>query len=160
MTGLIALEDSARVWLYQANRELTYDEIDIVRPAIYEFAQNWVSHNNSLLSYGNIFHRRFIGLFVDESASSGASGCSIDTSVQLVRSLGDQIGVDFFDRMSFCYLEDEEIYQITPTELAEKYKNGQINDDTLFFDHLVKHKGAFIKSWLKPLGESWHKRFV
>jgi len=74
---LIALENTSRVWLYQADRDLTYDELDDVREDIFNFLGGWTAHAAELHTYGNIFHRRFLGLFVDETASTGASGCSI-----------------------------------------------------------------------------------
>ena len=158
---LIALENTSRVWLYQADRDLTYDELDDVREDIFNFLGSWTAHAAELHTYGNVFHRRFLGLFVDETASAGASGCSIDSSVRFVQELGGKYGINFFDRMSYDYMDEkEEIHFINHTEMPEAYKNGVIDDNTLFFNHLVKSKGEFLKSWLVPLKESWHFKFV
>jgi len=156
---LIALEDHSKVWIYQADRELAYDEIDEIRPEIYQYVDQWTSHHKSVMGYGNIFHRRFIALFVDESMAA-TSGCSIDSSVAFIRSQGQKFGLDFFDRLSFAYLEDDNVQSIKTVDLSIAMKDGTISDQTLFFDNLVKTKGDFMRSWLKPLKDSWHFRFV
>lgn len=156
---LIALENTSKVWLYQAHRELTYDELDFIRPRIFEFLERWTSHNQQLMTYGNVFHRRFLGLFVDETLS-GASGCSIDKSVHFVESMGAQLKIDFFQRSTFCYLKEDVIYDVQSSELNTQLQDGLIDDETLFFDNNVKDKDAFLKRWLVPFKESWHYRFV
>ena len=156
---LIALENTSRVWLYQADRMLSYDELDYARPRVMEFLENWTSHNHQLMTYGNIFHRQFLGLFVDESMS-GASGCSIDKSVHFVEALGAKLGVDFFNRRRFAYLIDDEVKQIGIDDLKQSYNSGIITENTLFFDNLVSTKGDFLSKWLVPLSDSWINRFV
>lgn len=164
---LIALENDAKVWIYQSSRPLTDEEVVDARRHLHHFMEQWTSHNNELMTYGNIFHHRFLALFVDETLA-GASGCSIDKSVEFVRQLGAHLEVDFFDRMTYTYLildeengeEIKHVKQVHHTEINDAYRNGQINDDTLFFDHLVKNKAQFLDAWIKPLKDSWHKRFI
>lgn len=160
LLDLIALDDSSRVWIYQADRYLSYDELDIVRERLFPFLEQWVSHDRLLATYGNVFHRRFLILFVDESKAHVASGCSIDASVRFVQSLGADLGVDFFDRMTYCYLDDEEIKSVTHHQLPKLYMDGVIKGDTLFFDNLVNEKGTFLTEWTKPLADSWHYKFA
>lgn len=158
---LIALDDSARVWIYQASRELSYDELDDTREQLFPFLDNWTSHNSDLYTYGNVFHRRFLALFVDESKSASASGCSIDGSVHWVQKLGEKLNVDFFNRSEFSYMDtDEEIHLLSQSNLETALESNQISSDTLFFDHLVKTKGDFLTHWLKPLKSSWQSRFI
>ena len=157
---LIALDPSSRVWVYPANRFLTYDELDIARARLYPFLSSWVAHDKALYTYGNVFHRRFLVLFVDETQASAASGCSIDASVRFVKDLGADLGVDFFDRMTYHYLIDEEIYEVRHGALDDAYSSGMVEDSTLFFDPLVKTKEDFIKRWIKPLKDSWQSKFI
>ena len=156
---LIALDDSSKVWIYQADKEFSYDELDVAREDIFHFLNEWTAHSRELNCYGNIFHRRFLAFFVDET-SSYASGCSIDKSVKFVEQLGHKLGKDFFDRMTYAYMENEEIYTLSHGDLSNAYNSTKINDDTLFFDNLVKTKGDFLKHWIKPLKSSWHSRFL
>ena len=156
---LIALDDSSKVWLYQADKVFTDNETELIRKRLFEFLENWTSHNRDLLTYGNVFHKRFLGIFVDESIA-GASGCSIDKSVHFMESLSAQFNTDFFRRDLFTYIKDNEIHEIEFARMKTAYAQKEIDDNTLFFDNLVKDKESFLNSWLVPLKDSWHKRFI
>ena len=156
---LIALDNSSKVWIYQSDKEFTYDELDVAREEIYHFLNDWTAHARELACYGNIFHKRFLAFFVDESSAS-ASGCSIDKSVRFVENLGKKLDKNFFDRMTYAYMKEEEIYTIPHAQLKSAFSSNEIDMQTLFFDNLVKSKGDFLTSWIKPLEESWHKKFL
>jgi len=159
MTDLIALDDSSKVWVYHSSELIPEEKIPEIKNHIFNFVGQWVSHNNALKAYGNIFHNRLLCLFVDET-KAGASGCSIDSSVRFLKKLGDHYNVDFFDRMIFSYILDDEVLTASRPELKNLYEQKVVSDDTLFFDPLVKNKEQFIQSWLVPLGDSWMKRMV
>lgn len=159
MTELIALDETSKVWIYQADRFFTDDEMDEIIPSIRDFVTNWVSHSNELKAYGNLFHHRFICLFVDESESS-ASGCSIDSSVRFIKSIGDKYKVNMMSRTEFAYLKEDEVHAIPMDDLSSAMQKGEISLETLFFDHNVKTKEEFLLSWVKPLNDSWQKRFI
>lgn len=153
------LSDLSRVWIYQSNRPFTVEELEQLRPALAGFATQWVSHNQQLKAFAEVFHNQFIVLMVDESMA-GASGCSIDSSVRFIKQIETALHVNLFDRMTFTYKEGDQV-KTAPRELfAELYNTGVISDDTLVFDTLVDSKKAFEESWIKPLKESWHKRMV
>jgi hypothetical protein len=159
MTTLETLSDSARVWIYQSKTAIPASQTAEIRQHIKDFATRWVSHSNQLKAYGDIYHNQFIVLMVDESIAS-ASGCSIDSSVQFLKQLETHYQLDLFDRMVFTYKDGEEVKAAPREVFAQLYQANKINDATLVFDNLVKNKGEFEKAWLKPLGESWHKRMV
>jgi hypothetical protein len=153
------LPATARVWIYQANQPFREADIPQIKKYVDEFAQSWVSHNRQLTAHGDVLHNRFVVLMVDENTAD-ASGCSIDKSVHFMQQLGQAYGVDLFDRMTFSWMENEEVKSAKSDEFAQLYASGKITDDTLVFDNLVKTKGELDEKWLKPLNESWHKRFV
>ncbi|MEL6988880.1 MAG: hypothetical protein AAGK97_13795 [Bacteroidota bacterium] len=159
LLSTLSLDFSAKTWIYMADRAFTWDETDSLRPEIYQFGEQWSSHNQNLLSYGELFHHRFIVLMVDET-NAGASGCSIDSSVHFVQAMGQKYNVDFFNRTLFAYMEDEQVHTLPKHELAEAYANGKINDETLMFNNLVKTRQEFEDGWIAPLSETWIKRFV
>ena len=135
--------------------------MDFAREEIQLFLEQWTSHNQELHTYGNIFHRRFLALFVDESQSSMASGCSIDKSVRFVSSLGEALKIDFFNRLQYGYFKSEEEIEVLPqNDFISAYNGGEITGDTLVFDHLVKTKGDFLENWVRPLQETWLSRIV
>lgn len=155
----IDLPPTTRVWIYQSKRPFSQNEIPHVKSEIQEFAQGWVSHNRQLRAHADVLHNQFLVLMVDESMAD-ASGCSIDKSVHFMQQLGQAYNTDLFDRMTFAWKDGEEVKTATSEEFAMLYQDGEINDETLVFDNLVKTKGELEEKWLKPLNESWHRRFV
>lgn len=159
LRDLIALPDTSKVWIYQANRPLTYDEVDQVRPILYKFAREWNSHGTDVESYANVFHMQYFVLVADES-KLGVSGCSVDSSVHLMKYIEQQLGITLFDRHLYTYMEDDEVKSIHHIDFKEAYDNGVINADTLIFDNLVNTKEKFLTEWIKPIKDSWHWTFV
>lgn len=155
---LIALPDDSRVWVYQAREPIDHERTDAIKEALYNFTMQWSSHGHELDSYAHLFHHQFLVMVAD--GSSLPSGCSIDASVHLIEDLGREHNVDFFDRMTFAYMEDEEIKTIHKSALPSAYEKGEVSDETFFFDNLVNNKSTFLENWIVPLGESWHKKFV
>lgn len=149
----------SRVWVYQSNRAFTSAETQEINALLQDFTKRWVSHNQQLMAHGAVVHNRFIVLVVDEGYV-GAGGCSIDRSVAFLKDLQARYDVDLFDRMRFAYLEGNEIVSVGREAFASKYQSGVIDDDTLVFDPLVSNKHDFETAFLKPLGQSWHKRMV
>ncbi len=157
---LIALPETSKVWIYQGDKELSYDQIDFIRPKIYEYVDQWASHGQAVEAYGNIFHKRFLVLVADESALE-VSGCSIDGSVHFVKWASKELNIDFFDRMNYAIMsEDEEISTIHHIDFKEAYVQGKITDESLIFNNLVDTKHRFLTDWIKPLKDSWHYKFV
>lgn len=159
MTDFQTLPASTRVWIYQSNKPFRAEDVPRLKEYVDRFAQNWVSHNRQLRAHGDVFHNQFIVLMVDESQAD-ASGCSIDKSVYFLKQIENTYGVDLFDRMTFAWLDGDTVCTAGSEEFARLYREGHISDDTLVFDNLVKTKGELEEKWLKPLNESWHKRFV
>lgn len=159
METLDQLSADTRVWIYQSNQAFKKEDEPQVKNYIKQFVQQWVSHNRQLKAFGDLVHRHFVILMVDES-QAGASGCSIDSSVRFVKGLQAEYGVDLFDRMTFTYLDGDQVVTADRATFAAKYQAGEITDDTLVFDTLVDNKLKFETGWIKPLGQSWHKRMV
>lgn len=159
MHDLIAFPDTSRVWIYQSNQPFSKNVLEDVNELTQLFVKEWTSHNHLLKATGGVIHDLFIVLVVDES-QAGASGCSIDKSVRFIQFVEQQYNRSMFDRLTFAYLEEEEVKLIHKDELTAAYAEGRIHDETLFFDHLVKTKGEYLQRWLVPLKESWHKRMI
>ena len=159
ITSYDTLPDTSRVWIYQSNRPFTTEEAADLQNFIDKFVAQWTTHNEPLTAYGELLHQQFVVLMVDES-NLGASGCSIDSSVHFIKAIEKQYGVNMFDRMNFTYKQGDQIKTAPRAILEELYQKGEINDDTLVFDNLVKNKGEFEARWIVPLKDSWHKQMV
>lgn len=159
MKSINALNPQARIWIYQANEPFANQEVAEVEQNLQQFAEQWVSHNNQLKAGAAVLHDRFLVLAVDET-QAGASGCSIDSSVNFLKKLGAHYQRDLFDRLRFSYVKDGQVHTVSKDDFARLYQEGIINDETLVFDPLVKTVAELSASFEKPLKNSWHSRFV
>lgn len=156
---LISFPDNAKIWIYPSANRFEDNLLEDIQLRIQKFTAQWVSHQKSLRATGGILHNYFVVLIVDESGVS-ASGCSIDESVSFIKNLETIYHTDFFNRLNFYYIDQEEIKLVAAMQMSEWYQNGKINDSTLFFNTLVQDKRQFIENWLVPLKDSWQKRFI
>jgi len=155
---LIALPDISRVWIYQCKEPVSYETGEKIRDDLYQFSMQWKSHGVDLDCYGNLFHYQFLVMVADPT--NLPSGCSIDSSVNFIKELGQRYDRDFMDRMTYAYMEDDHVKTISHADFPSAYKSGQITDETLVFNNLVDDKATFLENWIVPLNESWHRKFL
>ncbi len=156
---IFQLADHARVWIYQSNRPFSEREQLVLTSQINGFVYEWAAHGRDLLASGGVLFNQFIILAVDER-KTGASGCSIDKSVNFMKDLAAQYDVSLFDRLTFTFLTNGQVETAKSSDFKRLFTEGVISADTLVFDNLVNNVGDLRTTWLKPLASSWHKRFV
>ena len=71
------LPDTARTWLFAAERALSTDERDALLGDVDEFLAGWAAHGVPLTCAREWRYDRFLVIAVDEAAA-GVSGWSID----------------------------------------------------------------------------------
>lgn len=153
------LPDSSRVWVYQGNRSFTPTEMVALKGRLNEFEKGWEAHGTKLNSAIEIFYDQFIVVFVDE-APQEATGCSIDKSVALIKSIENEFEIALLDRMNLVYKSEEELINLRMSDFQEKVKSGIINEDTIVFNNLVETKSDFISNWETAAKNSWHKNMI
>ena len=84
------LSDNARLWVYQSPRVLTESERGEILSASNVFINQWTAHGNNLQASLTIKYDQFLLLAVDEEIHN-ATGCSIDSSVAFIKTLGQQL---------------------------------------------------------------------
>jgi hypothetical protein len=131
----------------------------MARQALDAFTGKWTAHDRALQAVGEIFDRQFVILMVDETRA-GASGCSIDKSVHFLENLGQELGVDFFERMRFAWLENGTLHYADRNGLTEQVRSGNIGPETLMVNTLAQNRQELAEKWLLPFGKSWHRRLV
>jgi len=147
--------ENSRVWVYQADRELTNDEVIQAQVLLDNFTTGWTAHNNQLKAKAEIRYNRFLILIVDES-QAGASGCSIDKSVHFMQQLEAKFGINLFDRFNLAYREGNEVLSAPRNAFEDKLKAGAINADTIVFNNLVQNLAELNAKWEVPFKNSWH----
>jgi hypothetical protein len=91
---------------------------------------------------------------------SGASGCSIDGSVRMLKELQSKIGIDFFDRSNIAFSIAGSIKLYKLIELKGLFKDGILSSESLSFNNAVASKEAFEKLWLTPASENWLAKYL
>lgn len=152
------LPNTARVWIYQADRTLDKSDIEVIASEAHSFFDGWAAHGAPLKSSFQVYHNKFLVIAVDESYNQ-ASGCSIDASVGLVKNLEQNLGINFFDRTKVCFLINDQIFESSISEIKKLVEEGTIQADTPTFNNLVPNKGELESSWVIPSEDSWLKRY-
>lgn len=150
------ISENSRVWIYQSNRVLTLEEELNIQLKLNEFTSQWLAHGNKLAALGEIRHNRFIILSVDEN-QAGATGCSIDKSVSLLKEIEQQFNLNLFDRFQIAYRDvDKNIINCNREEFENLLSDGKINSNTIVFNNLVQTRKELETNWEISLKNSWH----
>lgn len=154
------LPATTRVWVYQVNRNLTDQEADFVEQQLKVFSEQWVSHQIPINTSYKLIYNRFIVLLADES--KGVSGCSIDSSVAVIRKIESELGIIILDnKMQIIYLgADNMLYDATMSEFRAKLTSGELSESTTVFNNLVQNKQELEEMWQTTVSNSWHKQMV
>ena len=153
------LPDSARLWIFQAERKFTSKEIAIIQEHLQLFTNRWSAHGQPLESSFRILEDQFIVLAVNEGLHH-ASGCSIDDSTRTLKDIGALIGHNLFKRDLVSFHLGDKIETVKVSALKDMYKRGVWNENTQTFNTLVADKGALEQNWLIPAKNTWLKRYI
>ena len=138
------LPDDSKIWIYTSDRILNEQESSYVMDCLQLFTQkNWNSHGSKIKAKGALINGLIIVLAVDEKINV-ASGCSIDSSVHMIKKMGKEIEVDFFNRFYVCIQDETKIKRVHMNNLSDY-------TDYFIFDPLVQNLGELRSSWLKPV---------
>lgn len=149
----------SRVWIFQANRPFSADELIKIEATLRRFTDEWAAHGSPLKTSFAVKFGHFIILAADETHET-PSGCSIDSSVRVLKSLEQDLGVRLFDRNLIAFKSDRGVDLIPLQDLKQKFQDGILNEGTLTFNNIVSTKSALQSEWLVPAGNTWLKRYI
>ncbi len=152
------LSDTSRLWVYQAERALNAQELAQLEQITEVFIEGWEAHGKPLAASYEVRFNQFLVVSVDESFN-GATGCSIDASVALVRKIQDQLGISFLDRSKVAVLDGETVSLTPMAELKRSASTGQIAADTKIFNNSVSTLADYESQWILPAKDSWLSRY-
>lgn len=153
------LPESARIWVYQSNRNFAEEELTEINDLLAQFLTQWTAHGAALQAAFEIRYNRFIVIGLDQSNAS-ASGCSIDASVHFIQSLEKRYGVELMDRMNVSFKQGDYITYKSMADFKKMAKTKAISKNTIVFNNLVANKQEYLEHWEVPASESWHGRFI
>ncbi len=154
-----SLPETARIWIYQANRSFSTEELDEINGALNTFLTKWTAHGQDLKAGYEIRYNRFIILALDQSLAA-ASGCSIDASVHFIQSLEQKYKVTLLDKMNVSYKQGEFVAYKPLLDFKKMAKAKSVSSNTIVFNNLVNNKGEYLTHWEVTASESWHSRFM
>ena len=147
------LQNDSRVWVYQSDKLLTPSEKASIERDLIDLCNSWSAHGSPLSASFHIYDW-FICLFVDESKSQ-ASGCSIDSSVKVIREISSRFNINFFNRLNIAYKEEEET-KVLPLSEFKKI----ISSSMLVYNNLVQTKEEFDENWVISIEKSWLSKYL
>ena len=153
------LPDNSRVWIYQANRKLSDEEVEKITEKTLDFLTKWTAHGAELEAGLELKYNRFIVLGLNQENAS-ASGCSIDASVHFIQSLEQEFEVDLLDKMNVSFYTGEYIAYKTLVDFKKMAKDKSVSKNTIVFNNLVNTKLEYLENWEVPAHESWHNRLL
>lgn len=160
MNILSNLPDSSRIWIYTSNRKFSPAEVSEINDLGKNFVASWKVHGTPLEAGFEVVYNQFVIVAVNENVA-GASGCSIDSSVGLMKQLEQQFNVSLLDKMNLAFHGSNNTIEVLPMmEFQNKLDNGGIHSETIVFNNLVENLGELRNSWEVPLKNSWHKQLL
>ncbi|MBC7915389.1 MAG: ABC transporter ATPase [Pyrinomonadaceae bacterium] len=149
------ISKNSRVWIYQSNRPFNTQEQEAILSILQGFTTTWEAHGSKLAAQAEIRYDRFIILMVDES-QAGASGCSIDKSVSLMKEIEVKYKVSLFDRFNIAWRNNDAIFSCNRDEFETRISKGEITPNTIVFNNLVQTVQELDINWEIPFKNSWH----
>ncbi len=153
------LNSESRIWIYQSNRLFSDQEKKEISERLNTFCTSWEVHGQALPTSFEIKYNQFIILAADES-NLKASGCSIDSSVRLIKEIEGLYKVDLFDRLNIAFRKENELETCNINTFKLLLSEGKVNGSTLVFNNMVTIKKDLNDKWEVPVTESWHKQLL
>lgn len=151
------ISDNSRIWIYQSNRILNEKEEAEILDMLKNFTSTWQAHGHDLAALAEIIHDQFIVISVDEQIA-GATGCSIDKSVGLMKEIEQKYNINLFDRFRIAYRQENELKSCDRAEFEELIQKGIVNENTIVFNNLIQTRKELKTAWEIPFKESWHAK--
>lgn len=152
------MSEDSRVWVYQAARQFTEEEKELIASKLSVFCDGWNTHGNLMPTSFQIFDNQILVLAVDESGL-GASGCSIDSSVRALRELEREIENNITDQGKVTFKSNTgEITVVSALGIKSKVTSGEIGSQTLVINPQVQNKKDLESMWISA-GKSWMNRY-
>ena len=154
------LPDSARVWVFPADRSLEEPERTELLSAVDDFLEGWNAHGTPLRGARDLRHDRFLIVGVDEAAAP-PSGCSIDALVRVFKQMAPELGVELLDRSPIWFRREERIRSVDRAEFRRLAEKGEVGPGTVVFDPSVTRlEEVRSGKWERRADEGWHETLL
>ncbi len=144
-----------RVWVYAFPRRLGSQELAAVQEALGDFVEDWKSHQDDVRGAFKIVYDQFV--FIVGESKDDVSGCSIDSSVRVFKSLKSSLGLDALNRGLVYYRDGDFINCVSRPDFQKLVDEGKVKRETVVFNNALTKVGELQAGfWEIPFSESWH----
>lgn len=155
------LPSSSRTWIYASNRTFTWEETERISARLLNHCNAWNAHGTQLETSFTILEHRFIVLGVNQDAHA-PSGCSIDSSVAILRQLETELNLQLLDaaRVNFRRTETELIEELPLLEFKKAVRNGELPPTAVVYQTNLTSIQQLDNEFAVPLTDSWAGAFL
>lgn len=152
------LTPTSRVWVYQCNRQLNDSQKEDIASRLDAFTKEWDSHGARLTASFDIIYDQFIVIAVDEQLA-GASGCSIDKSVAVIKEIDTTYDLGLLDRSQIAARINGSIEVLPLSDIKKRVSSGDITSETTIYNNAITTLGELQSNWEVPASSSWMNRY-
>jgi len=145
----------SRVWVYQSDRQFTDKEVEAIQQRLNVFTEQWKAHGHQLDAKAEVIYNFFIVITVDEGAAN-VTGCSIDSSIRIIREIEQAFHVDLLNRFNMGYKIDDKVVVTNKEDFETLINIKKIGPKTIVFNNMVQTLEEFENKWEVPFEKSWH----
>ncbi|MDQ6872060.1 MAG: hypothetical protein M3037_08630 [Gemmatimonadota bacterium] len=150
------LPDSARTWVFGANKTLDGPAAETLLAEVDRFLSRWKAHGSPLTVGRDWKYGRFLTVAVDQS-TAGASGCSIDGLFRSLKALEPELGASLVTSGLVFYRDQNGMIQSSDREgFGALGGEGKIQPGTKVFDPTVTTLGEWRARFELDASQSWH----
>jgi hypothetical protein len=160
---LTPLPDSARLWLFAADRDLTAEEQATLLDRVRAFAAGWTSHGRAVPAAVDLLAGRVLAVGAslrEDELNAGVSGCGIDSMEHAVAEAAAEVGVGWVPALAVLYRDAAGAVRAVPRPAFRRLaREGAVEATTPVFDLTLDTVGALRAEGVeRPAGRSWHGR--
>jgi len=152
------LPDHARIWVYVSPRRFTPSEQEWIQSGLKDFCASWATHGKMMPTSFTILEEQLLVLAVDES-QLGASGCSIDSSVRVLKEFEQKFQINLVDQGKLTLRDPSGQVRVLPAlGIKSRIQGGEIALDQEVMLPTIQTKAELSDLW-QPLSKSWLRAY-
>ena len=154
---LNTLPNNAKVFIFQANRQLTSTDITVINDKMKSFLSSWAAHGKELTTEYTIQNNLFLIVGSDEDKVV-TSGCSKDSLTHAIHFIGEKLNIDFFNRLNIAYKTKSGNFELASMiDFKKMIEKDEITQNTIVVNNLIETKADLLNCWQVEVENSWHK---
>ena len=150
-----------RLWIYSNPQKIKEEVIKNIKKRLEGFCQQWQSHGTAVTGNFLILFEQIIILLASIGENNNQmSGCSIDSSVKIIKDINQDYGLDLLNRNYFFTLKGRDLTSYTREQFIQEFNTGQLSMDSLVLDSLIQNPQNINNKLFIQLKDSWHFKLV